>query len=164
MTKISHNTHAQPYNPIPINFEVTHSYISVYTLHYTYQIKSFKTTSLPITQSSQMDKHLIFEFPFSSRVICFDVGMLAYNAGSWVLQHQCKDRILTTKLRLAVRCLFLGQLNNQAETVQHLCFNNPKFLFLKFCPVSCKCFIMCLLQLNLTIQVLLRTIHGTYQI
>jgi hypothetical protein len=30
-----------------------------------------------------MDKHLIFEFPFSSTVIYFDVGMLAQtNAGS----------------------------------------------------------------------------------
>ena len=63
-----------------------------------------------------------------------------------------------------MKFLFLGQLKNHAEKVQHLCFNNPKFLFLKFCPVSCGCFIMCITIVNPDCQLLLCTIYDTYQI
>jgi hypothetical protein len=63
-----------------------------------------------------------------------------------------------------VEFLFLSQLNNHAEIVKHLCFNSSKFLFLRICPVSCRCFIMCSTVVNPDCQVLLGTIHGIYQI
>lgn len=63
-----------------------------------------------------------------------------------------------------MKFLFSGQLNNHAEKVQHLCFNKPKFLFIKFCPVSYGCFVMCTTTVNPDCcQVLLCIVYGTYQ-